>query len=102
MVCDAVICFFLIKKDEPPINGVLRCITQDITDGHGNVSRLPALHETGLVMSDQIRKDKSEARGKKAGEDLAITIGKCDWTPICQAREVAIWFGDERYDCTRP
>ena len=56
-----VICFFLIEEDEPPINGVLCCITENIAQGHGNIRSLASLDKASLVMSDQIRKDSGKA-----------------------------------------
>jgi len=99
---DAVVGFRLVEKDQPPVNGVLSCITQNIAQGHGNVSGLSSLDETSLVMSNQIWKNVSQTRGEEAREDLAVAIGQRDRVPVRQAREVTVRFGDERDDCSGP
>ena len=60
-VRDAIVSFFLVKEDEPPIDGVLRSVTKDSSHSHGNVSSLTAFDIASLVMSNQIRKDQSKA-----------------------------------------
>jgi hypothetical protein len=63
-VRDAIVSFFLVKEDEPPIDGVLRCITKDRAYCHSDVGSLTAFDKASLVTSDQSRKNQSKAGGK--------------------------------------
>jgi hypothetical protein len=81
-VADPVVSLFLIKEDKSAVDRVFGGMTQDVANGHSDISCVAMLDKTSLMRRDKGRHDRSKARGKHPGKDLDITVGEGDRTPV--------------------
>jgi hypothetical protein len=99
-VGDPVVCFLLVEEDQRTVHRVIRMILfsgvpQDLANSHSDISCLAITNKASLVRRDKLRKNSRKASGKDTREDLDITIGKRDRTPIGNVREITIWFWNQ-------
>jgi hypothetical protein len=112
-VRDPVIGFLLIKENQRTVHSgrggirvmsgsLVRKMTKEITNSHGNISGITVLNEASLMGRDQMRKHGSETRSKQPRKNLDITVGERDRTPVSDGRVVTARLRDEGNEGARP
>jgi hypothetical protein len=112
-VGDPVVGFLLIKENQRTIHrgrggirvvsgSLVRKVTKEITNSHGNISGVTVFDEASLMSGDQIRKDGCKTRGKQPRKDLDIAISERDRTPVSDGRVVTARLWDKRDESAGP
>jgi hypothetical protein len=84
-VRNPVVGLFLIEEQQTAIHRVFGGVTQDVAKSHGDVGSVAITDKTSLMGRDQRRKYSGQARRKHSRENLDVTIGEGDRTPVGKA-----------------
>jgi len=77
-------------------------VAQNVAESHCHISSIAITNKASLMRRDQVGKDIRKSRGEHAGEDLDVTVGEGDRSPISDVSVDSTRLWDQRHKGLRP